>query len=241
MIYVLIYQFGTFLLLVMALGLVTRQVRWVPLAFCLALLLADIITTVYAPQIIPDPISGLHWNWVGKSASIIVAVAVLLFFRSLRSRSGITFRQSKGSVPVSLTLLLCLAALAVYLDRGTALAKFSGETLLFQTFMPTISEELIFRGSALALMAMALPAEIGIGRWKLSAGAIATCLLFGIGHSISANGTSLVFSAESMIWTTLIGFILTIMRLRSGSVVAPMIGHTAFNLISEGLPMFVAI
>jgi membrane protease YdiL (CAAX protease family) len=241
MIYALIYQFGIFLLVVLALALVTRQLRSVPLLLALVLLSADIVITVCTPQFIPDPVPGLHWNWVGKAASILFAVLVLSVSARLRLLSGITVRQAKGSRPVSLLLIAFLAALAVYLDRGTPLAKFSSETLLFQTFMPTISEELIFRGSALALMTLALPAKIGVGRWTLNAGTIATCALFGIGHSVSANGAALAFSAETMIWTTLIGVVLTILRLRSGSVVAPMIGHTVFNVISEGLPMFVPL
>ena len=241
MVYTLLYQFGLFGAVLSVLAATTREVRWAPLAAGLGLILVDALATVWTPSIAHQPLPGLNWNWSGKLASIAISIAFLALFPSIRARCGLTPRQKPGSVLGSVLILAALAGLAAYLDHGTPKVAFSAETITFQALMPTISEELIYRGSLLVLMTMALPKVIGPGRFSAPAGVLATCAIFGIGHGVASDGARLIVSYEALIWTTIIGVGLTVLRRRSGSLVAPMIGHSLFNLISEGLPMFAAV
>ena len=237
----LLYQFGLFAAVVLVLATITSKIHWMPLAAGAGIIVADVIATIYADSIIPQPLANLHWNWVGKFASIAMSTGILALFPSIRARCGLVLRQRARTIGVSIGLLAALGVLAIVLDRGTPLVKFSAETLLYQAVMPTVSEELIYRGSLLVLLNMALPGLVGAGRFSVSAGTLATCAIFGIGHGVASDGFKLVFSNEALIWTSIIGVVLTVLRSRSGSLVFPMFGHSLFNLISEGLPMFVAI
>ena len=82
----LLYQFGLFAAVVLVLAAVTRKIRWLPLAAGAGIIVADVIATIYADSIIPQPFANLHWNWVGKFASIAISTGVLALFPSIRAR-----------------------------------------------------------------------------------------------------------------------------------------------------------
>jgi membrane protease YdiL (CAAX protease family) len=197
-----------------------------------ALIFVNGMALTWAPLVIDGFTRWGVLNWTGKLLSFGFCLLVLVMLPpDLRSETGAmrrSYPESRRSINI---------ALAIFAVLGLALA-FSGgdepggvvEAALFQLTMPSLAEELLFRGLLLALLARVAP---NVWRW---AGApagwslIATSLLFGCVHGfVYAPSAGFVFQPVPIIATGVLGAALGWLVLRGGSIWPAVIAHSLLN------------
>jgi len=185
-------------------------------------------------RLIADP----DWNWNGKVASILTTLVLVFVFSLLfrevsRTSTGFTLRQNAGSVLPALGLIIvCVGALiALAIWRGDGPAN-DAERLWYQATMPGFDEEPHYRGLLLVLLNEAF----GGKKWKLFGaplgwGALATTLIFALGHGLGLQNGELIFVPEAVVLSGLLAFALVWIRERTGSLLLPVLGHNAMNFV----------
>ena len=183
---------------------------------------------------VPNPVfmDELALNWFGKTLSLAGTIAMLYFLPRVGFRAaGLTWKQNKGSLsPVLLTGALVL----LFTTGGDFLAASSPNTslenLLFQATMPGLDEELFMRGLVLLLFHQAfgkglnvMGADTGWGFWLAVA-------IFGLIHGVTVQGGELAVNLWAIVATGFMGFVLTWMRERTGSLVIPIVFHNISNV-----------
>ncbi|WP_202844655.1 CPBP family intramembrane glutamic endopeptidase, BDIM_20840 family [Luteimonas saliphila] len=199
---------------------------WLALALVLMLLRDAMVLRGYG--LVPDLLPGSDWNWTGKllATAVLLGVAALPWF-GLR-RCGATLRQAPGSAPAWIAfavLAVAIFALAFhYRDGPDGL-----DTILFQWTMPGLEEELFYRGVLLLALDEALDAGdrrrfagIGIG------GVLAT-IAFGLGHALFYRAGGLSFDAMAFAMTAVPALLLVWFRVRTGSLLLPVLAHNVAN------------
>lgn len=104
------------------------------------------------------------------------------------------------------------------------------ETFAFQATMPGLDEELSFRGIEMALLARAFPTpRFGLPVWLIPL--IITTVIFTAGHMIIfEHGTLSVMWKDPLIEVLPMGLLLGLLRISTGSLIAPLLSHNAANL-----------
>jgi uncharacterized protein len=186
-----------------------------------------------------------HYNWMGKGFSLafgLIVAIILIASRKFRSRElGLSFLQAPGTGRALLTVVLPFLILLVVLAAMSRGSKdHSLETLLFQATMPGLTEELFFRGILLALFDRMFAARFRVFGAELSYGAIATSLMFGLGHVVTfhAKGIPHVDIGHG-IMTTVVALLLVWIRCRSRSLVLPVVLHNLGNTIHLIVPRLI--
>lgn len=109
----------------------------------------------------------------------------------------------------------------------------STETIIFQLTMPSLEEESFYRG--LLLLALYEAFKVRTNRlgveWRW--GAILSCLLFGMAHSVAYSDGLFSFEPVIMMLTAIPSFLAVWMRLKTGSILIPMLLHSFGNSISH--------
>lgn len=197
----------------------------------LAFLLTDWFL-ILLPSFVPDlHIPGTHWNWSGKIMSIAFCCLVLACSPWLRQSVGLRWQQAKGSFSFSLICLFACLGYGIAFGFNEAPVSFPLETLLFQVSMPSMDEELVFRGIGLALLERAYGQSPMSCRFSYGMPAFSTSLAFGLGHGIQpVSHGGLTFFYEPFLVTFVIGSIFALIRTSSGSLLWSMLCHTAINM-----------
>lgn len=178
-----------------------------------------------------------NWNWSGKALTTATSILFLLLYRRLSLEDvGLTFRQ-KGSLKLPLTLTgVFILAPAVLGGVLTPAKAWDFETLAFQLTMPTLDEELAYRGIMLALLNKAMCHS------KLLKGVsnanLVTSLLFGFGHSLSLSaGFAVSFDFLYFLQTFLFGLWMAYIVEQTGSLLLPMLAHSLSNFLPKLVAM----
>ena len=113
-------------------------------------------------------------------------------------------------------------------------ATLDSETLIYQATVPGIDEELMFRGLLLLGLSMAVTGRTW-NLWGAPVGwaAILVTLFFALGHSIMVTDGQLQTSLIALIYTAILGWALIWIRLRTGSILLPIIAHNATNFVGQ--------
>lgn len=181
---------------------------------------------------LPDFVEMLSENWTGKSLSIASTFILILMLPGVTFRSvGLTWRQNKGSlIPVFITGAIVLAIISTTSYFLAPSPNPSLEIILWQATMPGLDEELFFRGLLLLLLHRAFGrsfrlwgAQTGWGLWVVT-------IIFGLLHGITYSDGAYSVSPLIVIGSGYLGFILTWMRERTGSLVAPILFHNIYNV-----------
>lgn len=182
----------------------------------------------------------LEMNWSGKIYSYILAITFLFFYNKLPiNKFGFTFKQKKGSVPFAIwtttTFALMMIAYSIFIGRYKA----DIENILFQLTMPSIIEEVVYRGILVSLFSLIYIDNLHIGNINFGIGAVVTSILFGLWHGLNINvDFDITMSWTAFIYTGLIGFILALVRERTGSLLFPIIIHVMVNTIPQTMGYF---
>jgi membrane protease YdiL (CAAX protease family) len=227
---------GTLVILLLAGGLlgVLDRKRFAPGWLLIAALLVAIndglLTRLYAA--IPNLLSVSDWNWQGKllafAASLAIAALPLFGWR----RVGLTLAQAPGSLKAALPVLMIYCGFFAILALVFPSDPASADEIAFQLTMPGLEEELFYRGILLLALDRAF-----VGRWRFLGvdwgwGAILSCLLFGLTHAFGYSDGQFSFDAVYMALTAFPSLIAVWLRLRTGSLLLPILVHNFGNSIS---------
>lgn len=173
--------------------------------------------------------------WSGKLYSIVFVLISIIPLRKIITPSeiGLTFRQNDKSIRFSLIFIFIFFIVASTLGLLSGKASFDSETLLFMAIMPGLNEELIYRGLLLGLMNKIFKNKFRIVKTNFGWGAIITSLVFGILHGFQiSDNFQLQFDFFTILITGIYGFIFALIRERSGSLVFPVIAHSAADFFN---------
>jgi uncharacterized protein len=185
-------------------------------------------------NLLPHGLIHSHWNWGGKILSIAVTLGLIAVIPSLTwDAAGFRWNQNRGTLPA-----LAAAAIMFIFAWGIGLVMTHGhltpptaETLWYQALIPGPSEEPLYRGLALVLLDRAfgnryfqlLGAPFGFG-------AVITSMWFGVIHGVGIAEGHVVVSWITVFVTGTDGFFLAWMRMRTGSLVIPIVAHAVVDV-----------
>ena len=216
-----------------AMGLARRDqfsLKWLVVAAGLVILNDVMLTRGYGG--LPELLPAAHWNWQGKILALLATLAIAASPAFGWRRSGLTIRQAQGSLarclPVALLYCLFFAGLAYILPNDPP----TTETVAFQLTMPGIEEEAFYRGILLFALDRAF-----LARWRFLGidwgwGALLSCALFGLAHAFGYAHGSFSFDPLTMALTALPALIAVWLRLRTGSVLLPILLHNIGNALA---------
>lgn len=207
----------------------TFSPRWLLVAVGLVVLNDSLLTRGYGllPRLIPPS----DWNWQGKLLALAATLAIAALPAFGLRRSGLTMAQAKGSlassVPVTILYCLVLGVLAHFFPSPPA----SRETIAFQLTMPGFEEEPFYRGILLFALDQAYRGRVRLIGVDWGWGAVLSCALFGLAHAFGFSQGHFSFGLLAMALTALPSFIGVWLRLRTGSVLMPVLLHNLGNSI----------
>jgi membrane protease YdiL (CAAX protease family) len=221
----------TILLLVgVAVGLMDRtrfSPRWLMAAALLVALNDALLTRGYG--VLPDMLGG-SWNWQGKLLALAATLAIAALPMFGWRKVGVTLAQAPGSLRAALPVMALYCAFFVAIALAFPNDPVSGEDIAFQLTMPGLEEEPFYRGVLLFALDRAF-----LGRWRFLGvdwgwGALLSCLLFGMAHAFGYSQGQFSFDALTMALTALPSLIAVWVRLRTGSVLLPVVMHNFGNV-----------
>jgi len=203
--------------------------RWLLVAAGLVLVNDALLTGAYG--LLPDLIPG-RWNWQGKLLALAATLAVAALPAFGWTASGLTLRQN----PSGLKSALIVAGLYCLLFIGLALAfpnePASVETIAFQLTLPGLEEEAFYRGVLLLALDRAFFARVRFVGVDWGWGAVLSCALFGLAHALGVSHGALAFDPMTMALTAGPSLIGVWIRLRTGSLLLPIVIHNVGNAAS---------
>jgi uncharacterized protein len=175
---------------------------------------------------------GLRWNWLGKFLAIGVTLLCCRLLPDFdRKRAGMTWRQAPGSFWPTLTVILVGCVGAACVQRALETPDTRPETFLYQLFMPTLDEELFYRGLLTFYLARALGDSLNPKAWMPDLSVWIIALQFSFAHAFGFDHTRPVFSFTTFLGVLFYGSLLGWARQRTGSLALPMVTHTLANTL----------
>ena len=174
----------------------------------------------------------LELNWLGKGLSLLGTCVLLALLPGVGFRAaGLRWEQAPGSLrPVAIVGTATIVGSTITATFASPSPDITVEWLAFQATMPGLDEELFMRGLLLLLFHQAFGRNFTIAGAETGWGLWLTTLLFGLLHGVTVQGDEISVSAAVTVLTGLVGFIAGWMRERTGSLVAPIVFHNAFNV-----------
>ncbi|MEJ7597591.1 MAG: CPBP family intramembrane glutamic endopeptidase [Kofleriaceae bacterium] len=172
---------------VLALAIILRDRAnprwWRPLAIAMvAIVVHDVVLRL--PLHVPEArLLGGYWNWTGKLFAIAAGLGFAALVDPADSRRWLRLPAGDPVVYLGLGAVAVLAFVVSLLVMWPR--PFDGETIAFQLTLPTIDEELFYRGVVLSLLSAATRSRV--------APILITALLFGLAHIAVASFEPLVF------------------------------------------------
>lgn len=201
--------------------------RWLFVAAGLVLLNDALLTRVY--RLVPDLISS-DWNWQGKLAALFATLVIAALPAFGWRASGLTLHQADLRAP------LIVAGLYALLFVGLALAfpnePATTETMAFQLTMPGLEEEAFYRGLLLLVLDRAFTSRARVLGVACSWGAALSCGLFGLAHAFGVSHGKVAFEPLYFAFTAGPSLIAVWVRLRTGSILLPVLMHNFGNAAS---------
>lgn len=203
--------------------------RWLIVAALLVAVNDALLTRFYG--LMPDLVGG-DWNWQGKLLALIASLAIAALPLFGWRRVGITLAQAPGSLRAALPVLLLYCGFFVAMALLFPDDPASGEDIAFQLTMPGLEEEIFYRGLLLFALDRAFSGRVRFLGVDWGWGAVLSCLLFGLAHAFGFSDGQFSFDPLFMALTALPSFIAVWLRLRTGSLLLPILMHNFGNAIS---------
>jgi membrane protease YdiL (CAAX protease family) len=214
------------------LGLADRRnlsVRWLAIAALLVAINDVLLTSGYG--LLPNLIEGA-WNWQGKLMALAVTIAIAALPAFGFRRVGLTLAHEPGSLkaagPVAAAYCVFFVGIAVLFPADQA----SREDVAFQLTMPGLEEELFYRGILLFALDQAFRGRKQLLGVDWGWGAVLSSVLFGMTHAFVYSDGGFSFDPITMALTGIPSFIAVWLRLRTGSLLLPVLLHNFGNTLS---------
>ena len=205
--------------------------RWLVVAALLVAVNDGLLTRFYRllPNFMPE---GADWNWQGKLLALAATLAIAALPAFGWRRVGLTLAQEEGSLRAAIPVLLLycgfFVAIAIAFPDGPA----DGETIAYQLTMPGFEEEPFYRGILLYALDRAYAGRVRFLGVDWGWGAVLSCALFGMTHAFGYSDGAFSFDPIIMALTALPSFIGVWLRIRTGSLLLPVVMHNFGNSIS---------
>lgn len=203
--------------------------HWLFIAAVLVAINDALLTLFYG--LLPDIIGG-EWNWQGKLLALFATLVIVASPMFDRRRVGLTFVQEPGSLKSALPVGAIYCAFFVVIALVFPGDPASGEEVAFQLTMPGLEEELFYRGILLFALDQAFAGRKRLLGVDWGWGAVLSCFMFGLGHAFGFSDGSFFFDPLTMVLTAFPAFIGVWLRLRTGSLVLPVLLHNFGNSLS---------
>jgi membrane protease YdiL (CAAX protease family) len=181
---------------------------------------------------LPSVVKGVDlvpgkWNWTGKVFSLVLSALVIAALKHSPKTIGLTLKQEYpwlGFIAV-LFFIVWGASLGLLFKPGAP----DAETLAFQALMPALSEEIVYRGIAPALLLGLIYRKEPIDGipWAV---VISTAIVFGIWHGLKYSGGSFEFDSMSALFPFIGSIIGGWLRFKTKSLLVPVLGHSFANV-----------
>lgn len=207
-------------------------IRWLVVAALLVAINDALLTNLYG--LLPDLVGGSR-NWQGKLLALAATLAIAASSAFGWRRSGFTVEQTPGSLKVALPIAALYCAFFVALAVAFPGDPANGEEIAFQLTMPGFEEEPFYRGILLLALNEAFTGRKHLFGVDWGWGAVLSCLLFGMAHAFGFSDGRFSFEVITMALTAIPAFIAVWLRLRTGSLLLPVLLHNfgnAFSLIA---------
>ena len=167
------------------------------------------------------------WNWTGKVLSLVLSAIVIYALKLLPKTVGLTLKQEHPWLGFIAVLLFIVwgASLGLLFKPGAA----GAETLAFQASMPSLSEEIVYRGIVPALLLGLTYRKEPIDGipWAV---VLSTAAVFGVWHGLKYSGGSFGFDALSALFPFIGSIAGGWLRFKTKSLVVPLAGHSLANV-----------
>lgn len=212
-------------------GLAQRSrfsLSWLLVAALLVAVNDVLLTRGYG--LLPRLIGG-EWNWQGKILALVATLTIAALPAFGWRRVGLTLRQEPGSLraAIPVAVLYCGFFLAIALVFGGS--DGSGEEVAFQLTMPGLEEEPFYRGILLFALDRAFTGRARLLGVDWGWGALLSCALFGLAHAFGYADGAFSFDPMIMALTALPSLIAVWLRLKTGSLLLPVLLHNFGNAI----------
>jgi len=205
------------------------SLRWLLVAALLVAINDALLTGFYG--LLPDLIGG-KWNWQGKLLALTATVAIASSPSFGWKRSGFTVAHEPGSLKAALPVAVLYCAFFVAIALAFPSSRSGGEEIAFQLTMPGLEEEPFYRGILLLALDRAFSGRRRLLGVDWGRGAVLSCFLFGMAHAFGFSHGSFSFDPVTMALTAIPSFIAVWLRLRTGSLVLPVLLHNFGNSFS---------
>ncbi len=212
-------------------GLADRQrfaPRWLLVAALLVAINDALLTRAYGG--LPDLIGG-DWNWLGKLLALGATLAIAALPAFGWRRSGLTLSQEPGSLKAAIPVVALYCAFFVAIALAFPAGENDAESTAFQLTMPGLEEEPFYRGILLFALDRAFTGRKRFLGVDWGWGAVLSCFLFGMAHAFGFSNGQFSFDAMTMLLTAIPSFLAIWLRLRTGSVLLPVVMHNLGNSI----------
>ena len=203
--------------------------RWLLIAALLVAVNDVLLTNFYG--FLPDLIGG-EWNWQGKLLALIATLAIAASPMFDRRQAGFTVYQKPGSLKAAMPVAVIYCAFFVVIALVFSEDPASSEDIAFQLTMPGLEEELFYRGILLFALDQAFTGRKRFFGVDWGWGAVLSCLVFGLAHAFGFSDGSYSFDPATMALTAIPAFIGVWLRLRTGSLLLPVVLHNFGNSLS---------
>lgn len=226
---------GTLALLLslgVVLGLADRRnfsARWLVIAAALVAINDALLTRGYG--LLPDVVGGT-WNWQGKFMALAATLAVAALPAFGWRQVGLTLSHTAGSLKATAPVATAYCAFFVIIALLFPAEPASAEDVAFQLTMPGIEEELFYRGILLFALDRAFRGRKRFLGVDWGWGAVLSCMLFGMTHAFGYADGAFSFDPLTMALTAIPSFIAVWIRLRTGSLLLPVLLHNFGNSLS---------
>lgn len=203
--------------------------RWLLIAVLVVAVNDVLLTNAYGS--LPDVIGGA-WNWQGKLLALAATLAIAGSTAFGFHRVGLTIVQAPDSLKTALPVAALYGAFFVFIAIVFPGGRSSSEEVAFQLTMPGLEEEPLYRGILLFALDHAFTGRKRLLGVEWSRGAVLSCLLFGMAHAFGFSHGRFSFDPMMMALTAIPSFMAVWLRLRTGSLLLPIVLHNFGNSFS---------
>lgn len=216
-----------------SIGLVDRErfaPRWLLVAALLVAINDALLTRGYG--LLPNLMEGSDWNWQGKLLALAATLAIAALPAFGWRRVGLTLAQAPGSLAASIPVALLYCAFFVAIAWAFPSGAASGEDIAFQLTMPGLEEEPFYRGILLFALDRAFTGRVRFLGVDWGWGALLSSMLFGLAHAFGFSEGRFSIDAMTMALTALPSLLAVWLRLKTGSLLLPILLHNFGNSFS---------